>query len=87
MVTTTIWEGWIVGEFHGYQRNRVYRLDDGSEWRQDGERREPCYRENPRARLLYSRSLGITWLDVEGTSHMVEVRREGIRRPSADRQH
>lgn len=73
----TIWEGRLDGTFHGYKFGRVYHLADGSRWRLVGETDEPVYRENPTARLPHKKDMGLTFLDVEGTSAIVEVARDG----------
>jgi hypothetical protein len=62
----------IAGVFEGYRGGRVYRLADGSGWRQECNTVEHVYREDPRARLLRD-DTGRTFLDVEGTSGVVWV--------------
>jgi hypothetical protein len=42
----------IDGIFEGYRGGRVYRLADGSRWRQEDATSEYAYRERPKARLL-----------------------------------
>ena len=69
-----IGESRIDGVFEGYQGGRVYRLADGSSWRQEDNTAEHVYRENPRARL-FKDGTGRTFLDVEGTSGVVWVER------------
>jgi hypothetical protein len=66
----------IVGTFEGYRGGRVYRLADGSGWRQECNTVEHVYREDPKARLLRD-DTGRTFLDVEGTSGVVWVVRSG----------
>ena len=69
----TEWEGRIAGVFEGYASGRVYELSDGSRWRQADRRAEYVYREQPGAKLLRDQGIGKTFLDVEGTSGVVEV--------------
>src|SRR3954471_3134164 len=69
----TFWEGHLAGEFHGYKGGRVYKLSDGSLWRQECRTDEPAFRERPGARLLLDGGIGRTYLDVEGTSTVVWV--------------
>lgn len=69
----TRFEGHVEGVFTGYEQGRVYRLSDGSLWRQDDSTDEYVYRERPAAKPLYDRSLGRLRLDVEGTSHTAVV--------------
>jgi hypothetical protein len=69
----TTWEGHIAGVFVGYASGRVHELSDGSRWRQEDRTREYVYRERPKARLLRDQGIGKTYLDVEGTSSVVEV--------------
>jgi hypothetical protein len=69
----SIWEGRISGDFHGYVGGIVHELSDGSRWRQESLTCEYVYRERPKARLLRDKSIGKTFLDVEGTSAVVEV--------------
>ena len=71
-----IGESRIDGVFEGYRGGRVYRLADGSSWRQEGNTVEHVYREHPKARLLDD-GMGRTYLDVEGTSGKVWVERAG----------
>jgi hypothetical protein len=73
-----IGESRIDGVFEGYRGGRVYRLADGSSWRQADNTAEHVYRENPRARLFRD-GTGRTFLDVEGTSGTVWVERVGSR--------
>lgn len=68
------WEGTVPGAFEGYAGGRVYRLSDGSRWRQECLTAESTCREDPGARLLWDPSLGRMLLDVEGTSAVVWVR-------------
>jgi hypothetical protein len=68
-----IWNGHLVGTFYGYKGGSVYRLSDGSKWRQEDRTDEPVYREYPAVRLIYEHSIDATYLDVEGTSAMVRV--------------
>lgn len=63
----------IQGTFLGYAPGVVHRLDDGSEWEQVGLAEEYVYRERPACRVFNDRER--TWLDVEGTSGIAEVRR------------
>ena len=63
----------LVGTFLGYAPGVVHRLDDGSAWEQVGRSREYVYRERPRCKVLFERERH--WLDVEGTSGVVEVER------------
>ena len=80
----TEWEGYIIGIFEGYACGRVYDLSDGRRWRQQSNVREYVYREQPIARLLWNQSIGNRYLDVEGTSNVVEVKEDrGVGRPSA----
>ena len=51
----------------------VFRLDGGSEWEQIGRVAEHVYREQPGCRAFWDRER--LWLDVEGTSGVVDVRR------------
>jgi hypothetical protein len=69
----TTWEGWIAGVFEGYRGGRVHELSDGSRWRREDRTSEFLYRERPRARLLRDPGIGLTYLDVEGTSDIVHV--------------
>lgn len=80
----TFWEGRLVGTFYGYKGGRVYQLSDGTRWKQEDGTDEPVYREQPSARLLSKHDTNTTYLDVEGTSAMVRVEREGVRpKPTA----
>jgi len=63
----------IQGTFLGYAPGVVHRLDDGSEWEQVGRTEEYVYRERPTCRVFRDRER--TWIDVEGTSGIAEVRR------------
>jgi hypothetical protein len=65
----------IVGVFRGYRAGRVYELADGSRWRQESMTNEYAYRENPAARILTDAEW--FYLDVDGTSGVVRVSREG----------
>ena len=69
---TLIRAGRIVGIFEGYRQGRVYRLADGSRWRQEDGHAESAYRENPGVRLLTD-GTGRLYLDVQGTSGVVWV--------------
>ena len=69
----TTWEGRLPGMFEGYAPGRVFELGDGSRWRQEDRTSEYVYRERPKAKLLYDRSINVTYLDVEGTSSVVAV--------------
>lgn len=63
----------VVGEFRGYRGGRVYRLANGEVWRQECNKFEFVYRENPVCRIL---PIGFEcFLDVEGTSTVVRIRR------------
>lgn len=63
----------VLGEFRGYQGGRVYRLENGEVWQQERNKFEFVYRENPGCLIL---SIGFDcFLDVEGTSTMVRIRR------------
>lgn len=66
-------EGWVAGHIEGYRGGRVYELSDGSCWRQEDRTSEYIYRERPKARLLRDPGIGLTYLDVEGTSGVVHV--------------
>jgi hypothetical protein len=69
----------IQGTFVGYAPGVVHRLDDGSEWEQVGKAQEYVYRERPACRILWDGQRH--YIDVEGTSGVVEVRRyKGKRR-------
>jgi hypothetical protein len=68
-----------VGTFFGYKPGRIYELSDGSKWTQEDLTDEPVYRDDPTARLLFSGSIGAIYLDVEGTSAVVRVYRNGSR--------
>jgi hypothetical protein len=68
----TILQTRLIGTFLGYGSGRVYRLADGSLWRQEDRRDEPCYREEPACRLLKD-STARVYLDVQGTSGVVAV--------------
>ena len=72
----TEWEGYVPGIFEGYAGGRVYELSDGSRWRQESRTSEYVYREQPKARLLWNQSTGTRYLDVEGTSGVVEVKED-----------
>jgi len=65
----------IAGTFLGYAPHVVFDLDDGSSWEQTGNRVEYVYRENPTCRVLWDQGTGRYQIDVEGTSHTVEVTR------------
>ena len=67
------WEGHVVGEFLGYGNGRIYQLSDGSRWQQQGLTDEPAYRNAPKARLLRKSATDARFLDVEGTSGIVQV--------------
>jgi hypothetical protein len=71
-------ESRIDGIFEGYGGSRVYWLTEGSRWRQADNTAEYVYRESPKARLLDD-GRGHTYLDVEGTSGIVWVERDGSR--------
>jgi hypothetical protein len=73
METETEWVGRIAGVFEGYRSGRVFQLSDGRRWRQESQSSEYAYRESPAARLLWNRSTGMRFLDVEGTSGVVNV--------------
>jgi hypothetical protein len=75
---SVIVESRIVGTFLGYAPRVVRRLDDGSEWEQVGNSREYVYQERPRCRVIFDRER--LWIEVEGTSGFVEVRRYTGRR-------
>lgn len=66
-------EGRLVGVFGGYLPGRIYRLDDGEEWEQVGNVVEHVYRKGPTCRIVSDGQR--TYLDVEGTSDVAEVRR------------
>lgn len=72
----TRWEGTIPGIFEGYAAGRVYELSDGSRWRQEDPTAEYVYRDRPKARLLWNQSIAKMYLDVEGTSAIVWVRKD-----------
>jgi hypothetical protein len=72
----TEWEGHVAGIFEGYAPNRVVELSDGRRWKQETNTREYVYRERPKVRLLWSQSLGVRYLDVEGTSNVVQVKED-----------
>jgi hypothetical protein len=69
----TEWEGRIVGIFKGYAGGRVFEHSDGRRWRQESNTSEDVYRESPKARLLWNQRTGTRYLDVEGTSSVVQV--------------
>ncbi|MDG3002247.1 hypothetical protein [Paludisphaera mucosa] len=75
----TIWEGRLVGAFHGYKGGRVFELSDGSKWEQQDGTDEPVYRHSPTARLARFPASPAVYLDVEGTSAMVRVVKPGGR--------
>jgi hypothetical protein len=80
----TEWEGHVVGVFEGYAGGRIFELSDGRRWRQESNTRENVYREAPKARLLWNQSIGTRYLDVEGTSNVVEVKEDrGVGGPYA----
>jgi hypothetical protein len=80
-----IWSGRLIGTFYGYKPGRIYELSDGSKLMQQDLTDEPAYRDDPTARLLSNRSIGVIYLDVEGTSAVVRVFRNGSRpKPTAD---
>jgi hypothetical protein len=62
----------IVGTFLGYAPRAIHRLDDDSEWEQVGIVKEYVYRERPAC--LIRRDQDRLFLDVQGTSGIVEVR-------------
>lgn len=66
-------ESRIVGTFLGYAPGIVHRLDDASEWEQVGNTKEYVYGERPSCRVIFDRER--LWIEVEGTSGVVEVRR------------
>jgi hypothetical protein len=68
----------IVGTFLGYAPRVVHRLDEGSELEQVGHFKEYVYRERPACRIIWDRERH--WIEVEGTSGVVEVRRYAARR-------
>ena len=70
---SVIVESRIIGTFLGYAPGVVHRLDDASEWEQVGNTREYVYEERPCCRVIFDRERH--WIDVEGTSGIVEVRR------------
>lgn len=69
----TKWEGRILGEFHGYASGRVFELSDGGRWKQESPTDEPVYRQQPKAKLLRDKGTGRMFLDVDGTSSIVQV--------------
>jgi hypothetical protein len=78
------WEGHIVGIFEGYAGGHVFELSDGRRWRQESNTSEYVYREQPKARLLWNQSIGTRYLDVEGTSSVVEGKKDrGVGGPYA----
>ena len=79
-----IWSGHLVGTFHGYKPGRVYELSDGSKWTQEDLTDEPVYRDEQTVRLLSNRSVGVIYLDVEGTSAIVRVYQTGSRSKPSD---
>jgi hypothetical protein len=70
---SVIVESRIIGTFLGYAPGVVHRLDDASEWEQVGNTKEYVYRERPGCRIIFESER--FWIDVEGTSGVVEVRR------------
>lgn len=70
----------IAGEFWGYEYDRVYFLEDGTSWRQTHQGSEPVYRERPSCKILFAQDRGLYWLDVEGTSGVVQVEKVGRKR-------
>lgn len=72
----TEWEGHVAGIFEGYAGGRVFELSDGRRWRQESNTREYVSRERPKARLLWNQSTSTRYLDVEGTSSVVEDRED-----------
>jgi hypothetical protein len=64
-------ESKVIGEFHGYRGGNVYRLENGQVWRQDGNKFEYVYRENPRCWILADWSR--FYIDIEGTSSVALV--------------
>jgi hypothetical protein len=63
----------IQGTFLGYAPGVVHRLDDGTEWEQIGRVEEYVYRGQPGCRVFWDGER--LYIDVEGTSAVVEVRR------------
>jgi hypothetical protein len=61
----------IVGAFHGYRWGNVYRLENGEIWRQENNKFESVYRENPGCRILSDCMR--CYIDVEGTSSVALV--------------
>jgi hypothetical protein len=74
---SVVWEGHVEGVFEGYGYDRVYELSDGSRFEQKCPTSEGAYRKRPRARLYRDEQNGAMYLDVEGTSYTVRVRRLG----------
>lgn len=74
------WQGRIVGEFLGYALGRVFEISGHGKWKQENHTDEPCWRQDPGAKLYWDQSLGVWWLDVEGTSASVIVSQGEARR-------
>jgi len=69
----TVWNGHLVGTFYGYKGGSVYRLSDGSKWKQEDATDEPACIEGPGVRLLTRRGSGVIYLAVDEASSMVRV--------------
>lgn len=65
----------LVGEFRGFERNRVYRLDNGQKWQQtDAARLEGVRRSNP-AVTINSGAMGAWYMRIDGHNTRAKVRR------------
>jgi hypothetical protein len=70
----TVVESSIICRFEGYKPGRVYTLADGTRWRQECRTSEYVLHHRTRAHILAD-GTGWHYLDVEGTSSVVLVRR------------
>jgi hypothetical protein len=65
-------ESRIVGKFRGWERDKIYKLEDGSKWEQVGLLFKYRFWYQPKAKVWRDESK--YYLDVEGMDEQVEVR-------------
>lgn len=65
----------ITGEFSGFSRGRVYRLDNGQEWEQtDAARLDGVRKNNPKV-IINSGVMGAWYMRIDGYNTRAKVRR------------
>ncbi len=66
-------ESHIIGDFKGWRKNRIHKLDDGSLWQQTGNRKQHSFFFRPIAKILH---IGKNFLlDVEGMNERIAVKK------------